>query len=342
MNLVADIQYFPSIIFYKISYRYSHILIEQCESYQKMSFRNRCRIAGAEGVVNLSIPIAGGRDQKLPMREVRIAPRPSWQAQHWKTIVSCYSRSPWFDYYRDGLEKLFEEPAEFLLDWDLRCLEWSLRALGMDRPILLTDVYKRDYDPADAIDWRGRLGPKSLEKWGVGGVRNVASGGGSTGDAVADAAGAGDAGVGISGTGDAVADAAGAGNAAAGDVGAVDAGVGISGTGDAGAGVFGAGDAAAGDAGAVDAGVGISGTGDAAGGFFGAGDAAGGDAGAGDAAIGDAGALAAGGRRGQRDAEIGVARYRQVFEERIGFMSNLSILDLLCCEGKEAIRYIRS
>ena len=28
--------------------------------------------------------------------------------------------------------------------------------------------------------------------------------------------------------------------------------------------------------------------------------------------------------------------YRQVFEERVGFLPNLSILDLLCCEGKNA------
>jgi WbqC-like protein family len=209
MTLIVDIQYFPQIIFFKISYKYSHTLIEQCESYQKMSFRNRCRIAGAEGVVDLSVPIAGGRDQKTIMKDVRIAPGRSWQAQHWKTIVSCYSRSPWFDYYRDGLQRLFEEPVEFLMDWDLRCLEWSLRALGMDRPILLTEQYQQFYDPKEAVDWRGHLGPKGLEKWPVPGVERV-------------------------------------------------------------------------------------------------------------------------------------ARYRQVFEERIGFMPNLSILDLLFCEGKEAIRYIRS
>jgi WbqC-like protein family len=176
-----------------------------------MSFRNRCRITGAEGVVDLSVPIAGGRDQKTVMKEIRIAAGRSWQAQHWKTIVSCYSRSPWFDYYRDGLQKLFEEPVEFLMDWDLRCLEWSLRALGMDRPILLTNRYQKVYDPELGVDWRGRLSPKSLEDWG-------ASAGG----------------------------------------------------------------------------------------------------------------------------QDGVVRYRQVFEERIGFMPNLSILDLLFCEGKEAIRYIRS
>jgi hypothetical protein len=212
MTLIIDIQYFPSVIFYKISYKYSHILIEQCESYQKMSFRNRCRITGAEGVVDLSVPMAGGRDQKTVMKEVRIAAGRSWQAQHWKTIVSCYSRSPWFEYYRDGLQKLFEEPVEFLMDWDLRCLEWSLRALGMDRPILLTDRYQKVYDPELGVDWRGRLSPKSLEEWGA------TAGGGLD----------------------------------------------------------------------------------------------------------------------------GVVRYRQVFEERIGFMPNLSILDLLFCEGKEAIRYIRS
>src|ERR1700678_2130969 len=116
MNLIVDIQYFPSIIFYKTSYTYSHVLIEQCESYQKMSFRNRCRIAGAEGMVYLSVPLAGGRDQKTMMKEVRISACRSWEAQHRNTIVSCYSRSPWFDYYRDGLQKLFDAPVEFLLD----------------------------------------------------------------------------------------------------------------------------------------------------------------------------------------------------------------------------------
>jgi WbqC-like protein family len=211
-----------------------------------MSFRNRCRIAGAEGVVDLSVPIAGGRDQKTIMKEVRIASGRSWQAQHWKTIVSCYSRSPWFDYYRDGLQKLFEEPVEFLMDWDLRCLEWSLRALGMDRPILLTDRYQKIYDPEDGVDWRGRLGPKSLKGSGqpgasINGDEGREPGGGIKGEE------------------------------------------------------------------GREPGAGINGDEQRSGGGL-----------------------------------ESVVRYRQVFEERIGFMSNLSILDLLFCEGKEAIRYIRS
>ncbi len=34
-------------------------------------------------------------------------------------------------------------------------------------------------------------------------------------------------------------------------------------------------------------------------------------------------------------------KYRQVFEERTGFLPNLSILDLLCCEGKRAAELLK-
>jgi hypothetical protein len=33
--------------------------------------------------------------------------------------------------------------------------------------------------------------------------------------------------------------------------------------------------------------------------------------------------------------------YRQVFQDRLGFIPNLSIIDLLFCEGKNAIRLLR-
>jgi hypothetical protein len=208
MNLIIDIQYFPSVILYKNLYKFSNIVFDPYETYQKMGFRNRCQIAGAQGVVNLSVPLVQGRDQKTLVREVRISYRQPWAAQHWKTIVSCYSRSPWFDHYRDQLEGLYRRRFDFLLDWDLACFDWSVRALGLGIPVGLTEGWVKDHSPAEAVDWRGKLRPKD--------------------------------------------------------------------------------------------------------------------------------------RAGAGDAEIEPVRYRQVFEERTGFIPNLSILDLLFCEGKNAIRYIRS
>ena len=171
MKLVTDIQYFPSFIFYKNSYEFTHIVIEQCETWQKMSFRNRCQIAGAEGVIDLSIPLVNGRDQKALIRDVRIADSLPWQATHWKTIVSCYNRSPWFAFYCDELEELYRRRFGFLLDWNWHCLEWSFRVLGMTPELSRTEEYRRWYEPGEAVDQRGVLLPKSRENWGTDGPR---------------------------------------------------------------------------------------------------------------------------------------------------------------------------
>lgn len=244
MELIFESQYFAPVIFYKISYNFSNIVFEQYETYQKMSFRNRCQIAGGRGVIDLSIPLAGGRSQKGFIRDVRITADRSWQVRHWRTIVSCYSRSPWFEHYRDGLELLYQKPADFLLDWNQQCLEWSLRVLGMHPAIRRTEAYKTGYPAGEVADWRGRLMPRDREKWGVGGPAPSGQPGNGT--------------LGEVGTG----------------------GIGPD---------------------AVQWGPGA-------------------------------------GMRGWPAAP----RYPQVFEERIGFIPHLSILDLLFCEGKAAIRYIRS
>ena len=167
MTLIKESQYFAPFSFYKSSYNFSHITIEQCETWQKMSFRNRCQIAGAEGIIDLSIPVVNGRDQKALIRDVRIADSLPWQAQHWKTIVSCYNRSPWFSFYRDELEMLYGRRVSFLIDWNRECLEWTFRVLGMTRTIGLTEQYKVSYTPEEGVDQRGALVPKNRESWGA-------------------------------------------------------------------------------------------------------------------------------------------------------------------------------
>ena len=126
-----------------------------------MSFRNRCVIAGGEGPIDLSIPLVKGRDQKTMMRDVRIAGDKDWQGQHWKTIVSCYNRSPWFEYYRDDLEALYRKKMDFLIDWNLACYEWMHRTLGMKQNFGLTEEFVADYSEAGDEDVRSVFMAKS-------------------------------------------------------------------------------------------------------------------------------------------------------------------------------------
>jgi hypothetical protein len=164
MNLITDFQYFPSVILFKKLDKISNIVFEKYEFYQKMSFRNRCQIAGAEGIIQLSIPLEQGRDQKTIMKDVRIAGRQDWQARHWKTLLSCYSRSPWFEFYREELAELYRKPFLFLMDWDLACFEWSARMLGQPLAISRTDFFVKKYDEKEWMDCRDSLRPNTVRK----------------------------------------------------------------------------------------------------------------------------------------------------------------------------------
>lgn len=160
MNLLSEYHYFPSIIFYKYLYEYSNIIFDQYETYQKMSFRNRCIIAGANGLIQLSVPLQEGRNQKGLMKDVRISNSQKWQSRHWKSIVSCYNKSPWFEFYKDELRLLYEKHFDFLVDWDLACFKWSVGNLGLNVKISTTESFVLSYGDK-VTDFRNRILPKN-------------------------------------------------------------------------------------------------------------------------------------------------------------------------------------
>ncbi len=127
-----------------------------------MSFRNRCMVAGSNGVVNLSVPLEKGRGQKELMKDVRISHSANWQLQHWRTIESCYSRSPFFEFYRDAVWGLLEKKETFLLDLDLSILEWLKSVLKMQYSLSLTDTYLKEHPP-EVIDLRNTEFPKNYQ-----------------------------------------------------------------------------------------------------------------------------------------------------------------------------------
>jgi len=165
MTLLSDLQYFPSVILFKIIDKSSNIVFEQYEFYQKMSFRNRCTVAGAQGPIQLSIPLKKGRDQKTLMKDMRVSETYQWQDQHWKTLLASYSRSPWFEYYRDDLAALYNKPFHFLLDWNLACFEWTLKALAWSVEISFTETYQQFYEDEEWLDGRGKILPKNIMDW---------------------------------------------------------------------------------------------------------------------------------------------------------------------------------
>ncbi len=164
MTLVSDLQYLAPVPFYYELSTSSNCIFEQYERYQKMSFRNRCTLSGANGPVHLSIPIKGGREQNALMKDVVIDNSQKWQLRHWRTITSAYNKSPWLDFYRDELERIFSTRFELLMDWNLTCFKWSADKLAIRTPVSLSEKYIADYPVTECKDWRNRLLPSTINQ----------------------------------------------------------------------------------------------------------------------------------------------------------------------------------
>jgi hypothetical protein len=162
MTLIADLQYFPPSIFFYCLSRSTHCIFDQYEYFQKMSFMNRCTVLGGNGPVNLSVPLDGGRNQKTIFKDVRILNKERWQDRHWKTITSCYNKSPWFDHYRDELERLYCGRFDFLLDWNISCFAWACDKLAIATGYSFSEQFVKDYDENEYTDLRGELMPATI------------------------------------------------------------------------------------------------------------------------------------------------------------------------------------
>jgi hypothetical protein len=162
MKLLVESQYFPPIILFRMSIQFSNVNIDLYDPWRKMSFRNRCVVVGGNGPINLSIPVLEGREQKKPLKEVMIDNRKSWQLQHWRTITSCYNRSPWFSFFEPELEALYQLPVERLSDWNRTCFEWITKKLGMPIHVDYSKYVPGENGAEEVMDWRNKLTPKSI------------------------------------------------------------------------------------------------------------------------------------------------------------------------------------
>jgi len=158
--IVSELQYFPPVSFFPVLYTNSYVKIDIYEDYRKMSFRNRCLIAGAQGIISLSVPLREGRNQRLPMNEVLISNSEKWQARHFKSIQSAYNRSPFFEYYQDELTVLYQQPFNRLAEWNLHCLNWLKKKMEWPAEIHFTDE-AIPFHSAGVDDRRNQVLPKN-------------------------------------------------------------------------------------------------------------------------------------------------------------------------------------
>jgi len=115
-------QFFPLLYFgpteyYRILAQSENSVWVANERYTKQTLRNRCNIYGANGKIQLSIPVVRPHGKLTSVSESLISYAENWQQIHWRSIKSAYGRTPYFEYFEDKFEALYLEEIEHLQDF---------------------------------------------------------------------------------------------------------------------------------------------------------------------------------------------------------------------------------
>jgi len=154
---LIDLHYLPSLEYFACIHSFDHIIFEAYENYQKQTYRNRCYIRAANKIQLLTVPVVKEKDKVLT-KDVRICYNQKWWKEHMRSLASAYGKAPYFQFYSEIFERIYQKKIVFLFDLNLEFMTICLELLSYNKTISLTESYSK-IPPEGVFDARGRISP---------------------------------------------------------------------------------------------------------------------------------------------------------------------------------------
>ena len=154
MEVLLSTTYFGPIQWYQKLYRAERVVMEQWESFQKQTYRNRCLIATTQGIQALTVPVVRGETSL--MKDIRISDHGNWRHLHWNALQSAYGESPFFDYYQDDIRPFYEQHWTYLLDFNEAIRARMCELIDITPEVTLSKVFNAKAND----DFREAINPK--------------------------------------------------------------------------------------------------------------------------------------------------------------------------------------
>jgi len=143
--------YFPSISHYIAMIDAQSVTFEVEDTFQKQTNRNRMYIYSPNGIQMLNIPVKHD-SANSNFKDIKIDNQNNWQKNHFKSLEAAYKNSPFYEYFVDDLNPIFQKKQEFMLDLNLEVFELVNEALGISIPFEKTSEYL--HEVTDKSDFR--------------------------------------------------------------------------------------------------------------------------------------------------------------------------------------------
>ena len=141
-------EHLPWIGFFEKMQRADLFVLLDDVQFSKGDFQNRNRVKGAGGVQWLTVPIVHKFPQQI--NEVEIA-GDDWRDKHWRTVLSCYGRAPYFKMIGPGLEELYRAPSNKLSDFNLDAIRLLARLLGVETKMVRSSELNVTGEKSDLV-----------------------------------------------------------------------------------------------------------------------------------------------------------------------------------------------
>lgn len=159
-SILIELQYLPSVAFFSSLEGKEELILEANEFFEKQTYRNRCHLLSSQQIEILTVPLQGA-NKKIRTRDIKIDDSQNWSKKHWRSIQTCYGKSPFFEFFADEFQPIYEKDYLYLWDLNLDLLTICLKITSQKIKITESSSYEKK-DSGNVMDARSLIHPKKL------------------------------------------------------------------------------------------------------------------------------------------------------------------------------------
>lgn len=132
--------YLPWLGYFEMMDRSDVFVLFDDVQYVRKSWHQRNRIKSAAGELVLVVPVktSGARFQKI--NEALVDNAQDWKKKHLKSILLNYARAPFFNQYKEDLQRIYTTSYTKLIEVDLAIINFLKMRLGVNTPMVLSST----------------------------------------------------------------------------------------------------------------------------------------------------------------------------------------------------------
>jgi hypothetical protein len=100
--------------------------------FERQSWQQRNKIKSPQGEMWLPVHIIHNFGQKI--NEVKINQTASWKKDHWQSIYQSYAKAPYFKYYQNEIEKIYQADWQYMVELNIHIIRELSQIMGIRIP----------------------------------------------------------------------------------------------------------------------------------------------------------------------------------------------------------------